>query len=118
LPLNFHDELLFPLGFVVSFNIKNQIEFDNYGTQPASPLVLILTDCGHLATFFAINRQSNQSICYDCKKMPFKNYSQPQPPPFTTSKPPNVPTNIQSSTSLLNFNGPNVPPPQQPSKSC
>ena len=85
---------MFPLGFAVSFNIKNQIEFDNYGTQPASPLVLILTDCGHLTTFFVINRQSNQSICYDYKKMSFKNYKlvlskaqpqQPQLPPPSTS---------------------------------
>ena len=74
LPLNANDEEMFPLGFVVNYNTRKQIEFENFGNQPPSPLVLILTDTGILTTFFAINRQTNQSICYESKALQFKNY--------------------------------------------
>ena len=75
LPLNSQDEEMFPLGLSVSYNIRNQIELESYGIQQPSPLILILTDCGHLATFFAINRQSKNSICFEPKIMQFKSYT-------------------------------------------
>ena len=74
LPLNTNDEEMFPLGLIVSYNMRKQIEFETQ-LQPPSPLVLILTDTGILGTFFAVNRQSNQSICYDAKAIPFRTYS-------------------------------------------
>jgi hypothetical protein len=70
IPVNENDEEAFAIGFDVSYNCKNQIAFDNYGTQPASPLVLILTNEGLLVTFFAINFDSkNKSICQESKPM-------------------------------------------------
>jgi len=57
----------------ISYNIRNEIEFGNFGTQPASPMVLLLTDNGLLVTFNAINLNAKkQSICYAANKMTFK----------------------------------------------
>ena len=54
----------------INFNCKKQIEFDNFGVQPPSPLVLILTNEGILVTFFAINLESkNKSLCQEVKPM-------------------------------------------------
>jgi len=75
LPLNSQDEELFPLGLSISYNIRNPIEFENFGTQQPSPLILVLTDCGYLASFFVINRQSKNSICYEPKMMQLKCYN-------------------------------------------
>jgi len=67
------DEELYPVGMAVSYNILNEIEFENFGTQPASPLVLLLTDNGLLITFYAINLNSiKHSICYAPNKLAFK----------------------------------------------
>ena len=72
IPVSENDEEAFPIGFDVSYNCRNQISFDNYGTQPASPLVLILTNEGLLVSFFAINFDSKtKSICQEPKPMRF-----------------------------------------------
>ena len=73
MPLNPADEDSFPVGFGVSFNLQKNVDFANFGTFAPSPLVLMLSNDGLLATFYAINRQSgSQSICQTAMKMPFK----------------------------------------------
>jgi hypothetical protein len=72
LPLSGEDDI-FPIGFGLSFNTKSTIDFGNFGKQPQSPLLFILTDTGLLVTFFAINLDyKNKSICYESKQMAYK----------------------------------------------
>ena len=66
------DNDLFPLGFGINFNTKNDIDFGNYGPQTASPLVMAITDNGCLVTFYAINIEAkNKSICYHAGNLPY-----------------------------------------------
>lgn len=79
LPLRNDNDDMFPVGFGISLNSKNSIDFGNYGKQAPSPLVLILTDSGQLATFFAINLKTDKPICVEAKKLQFKNIQPPVP---------------------------------------
>ena len=109
IPINDNDEEVFPLGLGISFNCKNQIDFENYGTQPASPLVLILTNEGLLVTFFAINFESkNRSLCQEAKLLKYV-----QPVPQQQQQQQNQPKvnqavdlsqNINATPNQLNFN--------------
>ena len=72
LPLDGETDV-FPVGFGLSFNMKNKFDFGRLGDHPPSPLVFILTDSGLLVTFFAVNMDfKNKSICYEPKQLAFK----------------------------------------------
>lgn len=74
LPLSKNDEEVFPTGIAVNFNCTKQINFDKFDTQPACPILLMMTNKGTLVTFFVINLEStNKSICYPPEKLQLKN---------------------------------------------
>lgn len=107
LPLTKSDDEQFPLGFGVSLNTKTPIEFGTFGKQPASPLVLFLTNMGNLETYYMINLQSkDRSICVEAKQIKYK----PAPPQPATQQQqqqlpkPNTQPNLQGNSRHLSEN--------------
>ena len=121
-----NDDEVYPIGLDINLNSTNEINFETYGKQPASPLVICLGDTGYLSTFFAIKLDNKQSICTPANKLTFKKIEAPtqpssQPAPAINLTQPQLPqtnltfnlgqSQIPKSTSTFNLGQTQIPKP-------